>query len=198
MAKSAFAKRRGVAPSAVSNWIKRGVVIVRADERGRECIDVLRSEALLAGMVDSGRGRPTKASLTGEAPAEVEAESATVVPIGTRNLTNAKADLTDEQLYGQRMKNARDAGQLVALAEQVRRMSELGRLTRERIKSALRGAAERIAAEAEPRTTMVLLDELIDAVFADLADLVAAGGLLSDGDDASEPDAGQAAPEAAT
>jgi hypothetical protein len=185
MTQAEFAKRRGVGKSAVSNWKKAGLIVFAEGADGKVFVDAERSEARLNARIDPMRGRPAQA-----VPAEAELPIAEpVAPAGGHNVHSARAELTVEQLIGQRQKNAVAAGELVPLVEMERRAAELGRLVRERVGAELRNAAERLAATSDVRGVMAILDEAQSKAFTALAQAVE-GGVL-DEDEAEE----QAVPE---
>lgn len=171
-----YAAHRGVTKPAVTAWKKRGLVIMVEGDRGRMLVDVAKSDALVAALIDPMRGRPAKAD------APVASVAVAVVPNEepVRGLSKAREELIDEQLIGQRLKNARDAGELGVNAELLRRAGELGRMVRERIGSMHRSLAERLAAEREPRAVTALLEAETDMIMRDLADLVESGQLSDD------------------
>lgn len=186
-----FAKRRGVSKGCVSNWKAAGLLVLVEGPNGKPVVDVDRTEAKLNTKLDPMRGRPaTGGSAASEAPALPLGEGVAPAPS-----IPANNDLADERLqelrerrFGAALKNAQAARQLVLLAEAERRCSEMGRVSRERIQSALRGLAERLAAETDTRAVMVLLETEVDRVFAELADLAEQGGFAGDDDAELSPE----------
>ena len=193
MSQAEYAAHRGVGKPAVSNWKKRGLLVLAEDPAtGRTMVDVARSDAKINGRVDPMRGRPSAAAAV-NAPAPVTTGEAALpldAPTGP-NLADARLGLLSEQRVGTALKNAQIARELVPLVEYERRMSEIGRLIRERVQSAFRGMAERLAVERDPRVIMSIGEEEFDRVFGDLAD--DAEGDLFDDDDAAAPDQQEAA-----
>jgi phage terminase Nu1 subunit (DNA packaging protein) len=180
MTQADFASHRGVVKSAVSNWKKDGLLVMAEGPRGKLLVDVKRTEAKLNGAIDPTRGRPLKTMMEGESPR----------PSGQGELGEVRTELLREQRLGQRFKNAQSARELVPLAEYENRIAELGRLTRERMHSMVRSAAERLAAEHDPRVITSLLAAEIDRSFAELADQAEGGAFAAIEDDLpDEPDA---------
>lgn len=189
MTQAEFARHRGVTKGAVSNWKKAGLLAFANDSTGKMLVDVVRSDAKLNGNINPMRGRPTSggsAAAGADAPALPLGEGAGPAPAAAGQAN----DLADERLqelrerrFGQAMKNAQLAGELVALIEAERRVAEIGRVARERVQAQLRGMAERLASESEPRTIMVLLEQAVDQVFEELADMAARGDFAGDDDD---------------
>lgn len=173
-----FAVRRGVGKSAVSNWKKAGLLVFAEAPDGRMMVDAARTEARLNARIDPTRGRPT-----GAPPEEAPADDQLPLdgsPVQQRNLARVRAEVAEEDLIGKRMRNAADARELVPAVEAERRLGELGRMARERVQAELRGLAERLAAEREPRAIMTLLDGATDRAFHALADAIEGGALDRD------------------
>jgi hypothetical protein len=187
MTQAAFARHRGVGRSAVSNWKKAGLLVLAEDPAdGVIKVDVGRSDARINGRVDPGRGRPTGASTAAEMPLEAPAPAmqAGAGAAPPENLNTVRLELIRQQTAGHVLKNAREAGELAPVAELQRRAVELGRAARDRMQAWFRGEAERFASEREVRTIMVIGEEGIDRVFAELADMAADGAFGAD----DEPD----------
>ena len=168
MTQAEFAVHRGVQKSAVSNWKKKGLLVF-VEDADKLKVDVARSDARINANVDPTRGRPTTAQ---SAPAQsgLRLESPEPVPQAQpSNISNAREDLMREQTIEKRMKNARDAGELVLLADFESRCSEYGRLIRERAQGLIRDTAERLAADREPRSIIALLTVEFDMMLDDLA-----------------------------
>ena len=187
MTLSAYAAHRGVGKSAVSNYRAKDWVVMAMGPDGKMLVDVQRTDATLNAKLDPLRGRPSKGGT--DAPlfdqgAPAAASSAKAPPPQPTRLGDVRTDLLEQQAIGQRMKNAKEAGQLVPLAEASRKMSEGFRLARERMHSIVRSEVERIAAERDPRVIAALLFENIDRAFGELADQVEAGALEETDEDA--------------
>ena len=182
MTKGEFAAHRGVGKSAVSNYAaKDWLVMAECPTSGTMKVDVDRTEARLNAKLDPTRGRPKAADALpqGDLPLEAEAPRARAEPKGD-SVAEVRSDLMRTQIVGNALKNARAAGELVAVADYARRASELGRLARERMQSLTRSLSERLAVETDPRQIVAILSVEIDAAFSDLADQVDAGALDED------------------
>ena len=192
MMQAEYAAHRGVGKSAVSNWKRDGLLVfAKHPTTGREMVDVAQTDALIASRRDPMRGRPTSGTA---APAAIVAADA-ALPIepavsAAPSLADARFELIAEQRIGAALKNERDAGNLVPLIECERRLAETGRLVRERVQSAFRGMAERLAVERDPRVIMSIGEEELDRVFGDLASEIASGA-LDDEDDQADDQADQ-------
>lgn len=189
LTQAAFAARRGVGKSAVSNWKKAGLVVFAEGDDGKVYVDAERTEARLNARLDPMRGRPATAPV--DAP-ELPIEA--VPDAGTRGsgVHGARAELLAEQLVGTRLKNAEMARELVPAMEAERRCAELGRMARERVQAELRGQMERLAAERDPRAIWAVIEAATDRAFHALADAVDRGEL-----DADDEDGAAELPEAA-
>lgn len=187
MSQAEYARHRGVGAPAVSNWKKAGLLAFAEDpaQPGKIKVDVVRSDAKINGRIDPMRGRPPTAAPPIEAAPGLPLDAAAPVAESVPSLSSIRGDLIREQLVGQQLKNAATAGELVPAIEAERRLSETARMLRERIQSEYRGLAERLAAEKDARTVMMLLEEAGDRVFEGLADDIAAGA-LDDDDEADE------------
>jgi phage terminase Nu1 subunit (DNA packaging protein) len=194
MTQAQFARHRGVSKGSVTNWKNAGLLVMAEGPNGKPMVDVVRSELKLNANIDPMRGRPPTGgdcapavSPGGEAPALPlpDGQAAPTSP-GQRTIADERADLTREQRIGQAMKNAQLAAELVPLIEAQRRVAEVGRATRERIHAWFRGIAEQLAATSDVRTIMVLGEEGIDDVFAQLARAAAAGDFAADDEDDAE------------
>lgn len=180
MTKGEFAVHRGVGKSAVSNWAKKGLLVMgECPASGVLKVDVERTEARINTRVDPMRGRPS-AGLPAAAP--VQTEEGGDLLAGRRSAAHVRADIAEENLVSMRRKNALEAGELVPFAEMQRRSAELGRVCRERMHSMARGIAERLAVERDTRTIMAIVGAEINRVFAELADQVEEGALVADDD----------------
>jgi len=186
MTATQFASRRGVGKSAVSNWKKAGLLVFGEGDGGKVMIDVERSEARMNSRMDPMRGRPASAA-TAPIAAAVEPEDD-----GSPTMAAMRMDKLREDLFAQRMKNATAAGELVARVDVERRSGEAVRMLRERLQGQFRNIAERLAAESDARAIMSLGEQLIDRVFAEVADDVEAG-LLDADDEPVEADQAEAA-----
>jgi hypothetical protein len=181
MSQAEYARHRGVSAPAVSNWKKAGHLVFAEDPQrpGSHRIDVARTDARLNSKLDPTRGRPT----TGTPPAAVQQpEGGDLLSGGGRSQAQVRIDLAQEQLIGQRLKNAREARELAPAVELERRAAELGRVARERMQAMFRSISERLAAEHNVRAIMAIGSGEIDRVFSELADDVDQG-ILTTGDD---------------
>ena len=184
MTQAAFAAHCGVGKPAVSNWKKAGHLVFAEGPDGREMVHVERSEARLNARVDRMRGRPTTAMNTGEAaPASEPAAEAGQESGG---FAAVRVQVAAEDLIAKRLKNARDASELVPRLAAERQCAELGRAMRERVQAWLRSAADRLAVERDPRVVVAFASVELDQVFAELADQIAAGALEDAAADAVE------------
>lgn len=194
MTQTEFARHRGVGKPAVSNWKKKGWLVFAEGPGGKPLVDVARTDAKLNANIDPMRGRPaTGAAATsgGDAPVLPLGEGAAPAPPAAATAASAtEANIADERLqelrerrHGHALKNAQLAGGLVPLVEAEQRVAEVGRAARERMHAWFRGVAERIAAEKDVRAIMVLGEEGIDQVFAELAAAAARGDFAEDEDD---------------
>lgn len=207
--KSEYAAYRGVKPSAVSNWIAKGLVIFGNDPArpGKQLVDVAKTDILVNGSVDQTRGRPRSAE---GAPVQAEAEADGAAPVAAAHrvprVSGAEAvrmEEARERIIGRRIENEKALGRLVALAEVERRSAERGRMIRERVQSVVRTQSERLASEADPRMIVAILSAEFDALFARIADEIEAEAASEAAADAAlaavsgDEDADDAAEEAA-
>lgn len=174
MTQSEFATHRGVRRSAVSNWKKAELLVWAEGEDGRLLVDVERTEARLASRLDQGRGRPKSSEVEA---ALRPAEAGAVRQTGEEN---SREELRREDVINRRLKNRKEAGELVPLAEYERRAVEATRQCRERVMSVVRTQAERLGTETDPRTIVNLLEAEMDRVFLDLASGIEEGSLVVD------------------
>lgn len=163
MSKAAYAKHRGVGKSAVSNWVKRGQIVLT--DSG--AVDVTASDALLDREVDPGRGRPA----TAPAAERVKpAEPPTVEQSAPADdLASIRARDLREKAIGQALKNAQLAGELVPVAAYEAKLQTMITGLCERMQAELRGMAERLALEGDQRVVRALLDDAVHAVRSDAA-----------------------------
>ncbi|ATC34632.1 hypothetical protein CA606_18155 [Caulobacter vibrioides] len=180
MSKSEFATFMKVGPSAVSNWAKRGLIVMGPDpdHPGREKVDAEKSAILVRATIDQTRGRPKDIERTAAAaPADEKnpIKSPTQVgasPVALSQTEQARLDDMRERTTRRRIENGRLLGQLVSVAEYERRAGEMGRMIRERTQGLVRQHAERIAAETDPRAVAALLagefDKLFDKIASEL------------------------------
>lgn len=183
MTQAAFARHRGVGRSAVSNWKKAELLVFAEDPAdGLVKVDVARSDARINGKIDPGRGRPANAQATpaGELPMEAPTAPASPGARPPENLNTVRLELIRQQTAGHVLKNAREAGELAPIVELQRRAVEMGRAARDRMQAWFRGEAEHLAAERDVRAIMVLGEQGIDRVFAELADMAAEGAFGAD------------------
>ena len=185
MTQAEFAAHRGVGKSAVSNWKKAGLLVFAEGPDGKLAVQVERTDAKLNARIDPTRGRPTTAIGDTSPIGELPMDSEPAIP-GLRNAAAVRVEVAEEELVARRIKNAEAARQLVPLVESERRLATLGRMARERVMAELRGRAERIAAEREIRSVMMLLDAACDAAFTALADAIDSGTLDRDDDEDSQ------------
>jgi hypothetical protein len=190
MTQAQFARHRGAGKSSATNWKNAGLLVFAEGPNGKLLVDVARSDAKLNANIDPTRGRP---STGGEPTADSLAINAPALPLaeGSPPAAGAPTAINDERLLhvreqrtGQALKNAQLAGDLVPLIEAERRCNEVGRAMRERMHAWFRGVAEQLAATTDVRTVMVLGEEGIDDVFAQLARAAAAGDFAADDEDA--------------
>jgi phage terminase Nu1 subunit (DNA packaging protein) len=180
LTKGEFASHRGVGKSAVSNWAKKGLLVMgECPETGAIKVDVERTDARINARVDPMRGRPTGGLPLNAAVVE-PAEEGGDPRLAVRSAALVRTELAEEQLVERRMKNARDAGDLAPRVELERRAAEMGRVARERMHAMWRAISERLAAERDVRAVMALGITEIDRVFAQLADDVERGALVAD------------------
>lgn len=193
MTQAEFAARRGVGKSAVSNWKKAGLLVFAEGEGGKLFVHAERSEARLEARLDPMRGRPASGEAVEAAPVEGGDDQLALDVAGKRKLSDARAELVDEDLFGKRLKNAQAAGELVPLVEGERRLSAIGRMIRERLAAEERNVAERLASTSDVRGVMAILEEARVKAFTAVAAAIAGGEL----DEADEPDAVDDVAEAA-
>lgn len=192
MTQADFAARRGVGKSAVSNWKKAGLLVFAEGEGGKLFVHVERSEARLEARLDPMRGRPA----SGEAVEPAAGDSGDELPLDApakRKLSDARAELVDEDLFGKRLSNAAKAGELVPLVEAERRLAAIGRMAQERVAAEERNVAERLAATNDVRAVMQILEEARGKAFTAVAAAIAGGEL----DEAEETEAVEEMAEAA-
>lgn len=180
MTQAEYARHRGVGKPAVSNWKKAGLLVLAEDADGRPKVDVARTDMRINARVDPMRGRPATATAATVEPAlTLAADTSDNGP----TVASERLELLREQRRGLALKNARDAGELVDRMENERVLSEGGRLLRERVTAELRGEAERIAVENDPRVVMRLLEDIVDRVFTEVARDIASGALDEEDDE---------------
>lgn len=180
MTQAEYARHRGVGKPAVSNWKKAGLLVLAEDADGRPKVDVARTDMRINARVDPMRGRPATATAATFEPALMLAADASD---NGPTVASERLELLREQRRGLALKNARDAGELVDRMENERVLSEGGRLLRERVTAELRGEAERIAVENDPRVIMRLLEDIVDRVFTEVARDIASGALDEEDDE---------------
>ncbi len=193
MTKGAFAKRRGVGASAVSNWAKADLLVMAEDPANpaKLLVDVARTEARLNAKLDPARGRPRAADSQPQADLPLAAPAGPAAAGGS--LADVRTDLIRQQTEKLQLDNARKAGDLVPLEEYARRATEFGRVARERMLSVVRSQAEWLAACKDPRAVVAQLEDEIERAFADLAAQIASGAVGEvEADDAEDDAAVQA------
>lgn len=194
MTQAQFARHRGVSKGSVTNWKTAGLLVLAEGPGGKPRVDVVRTELKLNANIDPMRGRPTTGAIAADSPGgEAPALPLGGTPAASTSPAAKRDDLADErvrhlveQRVGQAMKNAQLAGELVPLIEAQRRVAEVGRATRERIHSWLRGIAEQLAATTDVRAIMVLLEEGCDEIFAQLARAAASGDFAAGDEEDAE------------
>ncbi|WP_156402127.1 hypothetical protein [Caulobacter sp. Root1472] len=176
MTKGEFAAHMNVGPSAVSNWNKKGLILLAPDpERpGKQLVDAERSALLIRASVDTTRGRPRKADqAAAEQSPSSSGEGGGASPERPPQRLNAleqiRLDEARERITRRQIENGQLLGQLVSLPEYERRAGEMGRVVRERTHGVVRKLAERIAAETDPRTIIALLGGELDSMFDKVA-----------------------------
>lgn len=175
MTKGDFAAHMSVGASAVSNWAKKGLLVMGPDpERpGKELVDADKSQLLIRGSIDQTRGRPRKADqAAAEKPPTIPGvgeASAARAPAALNLLEQARLDEMRERTTTRQIENGKLLGQLVQLAEYERRAGEMGRMLRERSHGLVRKLAERLAAETDPRAIVTLMGDGLDALFDQVA-----------------------------
>ncbi len=185
---SEFAALRGVRKSAVSNWKTKGLLVFTADpdQPGKQLVDVAKSNALIDRFVDQHRGRPNRATRTDAA------QPAPMPSIPAPAMSDARTDLLREQVIRERLRNLKAAEELVLVDEFASRSADLARRMRERLHAFLRGEAERIAAERDPRQVLAILsagiDEQLDTVADELEREAAIEAAAEAADALDEPD----------
>lgn len=183
MSQAAYARYRGVDKSTVSKWKQSGLLVFAEDKQSKRLlIHVERTDARVNANVDPTKGRPTKLQADATASTPRSVDNAVVV---SANVDDPRIALVREQIITAALKNAQTARELVPMVECERRLAEIGRASRERIKAALRSHAERLATIHDPRTLMIAHDDIVDEVYASLATDVAEG-LLDQVEDSAE------------
>lgn len=175
MMKSEYAAHRGVKPSAVSNWAKKGLLVYGADPArpGKQLVDVEKSDLLVNGSVDQTRGRP-RSSEAGATASEAGPVAVAPRPAQLSGPEAVRMEEARERIIGRRIENEKALGRLVSLAEVERRAAERGRMIRERVAAVVRSQAERLAAEADPRVIVAVLGGEFDQLFERIADEIEA------------------------
>lgn len=174
--KSEFAALKGVGASAVSNWARRGLLVMAPDPKrpGKELVDVEKSDLLIRGTIDQTRGRPRSADASAAEVTETQPPASTVRPFQPTGAEAVRMEEARERIIGRRIENEKSLGNLVSLSDVERRTAERGRLIRERTMSLLRQQSERVAAETDPRKIYALQSEEFEQLFARLADEIEA------------------------
>lgn len=179
MTQGEFARRRGVLPSAVSNWKKKDLLVFAEGPGGKLLVDVVKTEARLNAKVDTTRGRPSKGSGV-SAPASGEAPAGPTDSGAPEPTDNPRMALLQQNVIALTMKNMTAAGELVSREEYERRAAEMGRQIRDRVMGVVRDLADRMAVETEPRTIVALQQDAYDRMFGELATDIEQGVLASE------------------
>lgn len=177
MTQAEYAERHGVGKSAVSNWKSKGLLVFTADPArpGKQLVDVTKSDLLVRGTIDPTRGRPRgEAGEAQQMPDDAGDEAPRARGPAPTPMETARLEEMRERTTRRRIENERLVGSLVSIAEYERRAGDMGRLVRERTHGLIRQHAERLAAETDPRTIMVVLGEAFDALFNQVADEIEA------------------------
>lgn len=174
MTKGEFAGFMNVGPSAVSNWAKKGLVVMAADpdNPGRQKVDADKSRILVLASIDQTRGRPrakdqASAEAAPAAPASNESPTHGAEPVSA--VERARLEEMRERITRRRIENGQMLGTLVPLAEFERRAAEMGLLIRERTQALVREHAEALADETDPRAVQSFLAAKFDELFEKLA-----------------------------
>lgn len=187
LSQSAYAQHCGVGRSAVSNWKKDGLLIMVGKK-----VDVAASDAMRAGSVDPGKGRPRTSDGSAASPPAASGSgsggpapgrtaktrtgqrdrvsSAAEMPDTPRTLEKVRMELVEEQRIAAAQKNAVAAGELAPVIAMERLLTEAGRMFLSVVKARLRGTAEKLAKADSHRAVMTLLDSTIDKAGAEVAD----------------------------
>jgi len=167
-----YAAYRGVGKSAVSMWKKRGQLVMRDGK-----VDVAASDKKLGEMVDPHQGRPTASDSLPNVGSTAEnddlvdrAEKDELSSAPTSGVASERALHLREQRVNTALKNGQLAGELVPLEAMLAKMESFATRYRERISSALRGSAERLAQEDNQRSVRAVLDKIVHDVSNDFAD----------------------------
>lgn len=179
MTKSEYARYRGVGKSAVSNWIKRDQLVMNGSQ-----VDVAASDDRLGALVDSVAGRPATASMAASTPKRstppaqpvMQPPAAPSRSSDMERIANERAQLLSEQRAEKALKNAKLAGELVPLQAAESKLATAVTGLCERMRSDLRGMAERLAMESDMRIIRTLLEEALDKVQNDMAQHFEADG----------------------
>ena len=198
ISKAAYARHRGVGKSAVSNWIKRGQIVLVGDK-----VDQAASDTRLAALVDPAGGRDAGGAQLAKAPpsrskaprSKAEKAAAGPEPGSVSVADETAASLAEERLgeirerrFGQALKNAQMAGELVPVEAFEARLQTLIGGFCERLQSELRAQSEALAKETERRTVRGMLDDIVSGVRSDFAERILAASSTeeTDGDEEGE------------
>lgn len=195
MTKAAYARHRGVGKSAVSNYIKRGQIVLVGTK-----VDVAKSDAKLDAEVDPASGRdPTPANAAKKAsrarPSAPDKHrdpapeaSGSVANEAVNELAQERLEEIRERRHGHALKNAAIAGDLVPFAAYEAKLQAMIAGFCERMQSELRAQSEALANEGAKRKVRGLLDETIQRVRSDFADRLSAGATDPDSEEGDEED----------
>jgi len=164
---TAYAARRGVGKSAVSNWKKAGLLVMAPDPAnpGKMLIDAEKTDMILRGSIDPTRGRPTKAAASQAVSQAAPSEAQDLKKPYVSPMEAARLEEMQERILRRQLERAQLTGQLVDLGEYSSRIANLARLVRERTIGVIRMNAEALAEETDPRAVTALLTDAFDKMF---------------------------------
>lgn len=155
MTQKAFAERRGVGKSAVSNWKAKGLLVLVKGEGGKDLVDVVATEAKLDVEIDPTRGRPISAQAKPNAAGGEMGAARLALTLAT-----TARKVLENDVY---------AGKLAPVAEFEAMAAEWGRRARERVQGLMRQHAKRLATMTDARQILTLLTDEVDKAFAGLS-----------------------------
>lgn len=188
MNQTEYAKHRGVVKSAVSNWKKSGLLVFREGK-----VDVAATDKVLSHAIDPGRGRPTNAEPASSTDQQAAPDTTTSEPPASNppppslaggsenqvqdengqlklNFNVERARELYEKRVGQAMKNAAMAGDMVPLAAYLAKLEGAVGGFCDNLAAELRGMADRLANEDDPRAIRTLLEDTLHDARQDYAD----------------------------